>query len=53
VAFAGWDVAGSKWYGYPTFWVNRLGSAPEELGAAPDAAGPGLDDLARFALPPA
>ena len=22
-AFAGWDVAGAKWYGYPTFWVNR------------------------------
>lgn len=52
-AFAGWDVAGAKWYGYPTFWVNRLGSAPEELGVAADADGAGLDDLARFALPPA
>ncbi|MBT9614065.1 MAG: haloacid dehalogenase type II [Burkholderiales bacterium] len=51
-AFAGWDVAGAKWYGYPTFWVNRLGSAPEELGVAADAAGPGLDDLVRFVLPP-
>lgn len=50
--FAGWDVAGAKWYGYPTFWVNRLGSAPEELGVAADAAGPGLDDLVRFVLPP-
>jgi len=24
-AFAGWDVAGAKWFGYPTFWVNRVG----------------------------
>jgi 2-haloacid dehalogenase len=51
-AFAGWDVAGAKWYGYPTFWVNRLGSAPEGLGVAADAAGPGLEDLVRFVLPP-
>ena len=50
--FAGWDVAGAKWYGYPTFWVNRLGSAPEELGVTADASGPGLDDLVRFVLPP-
>jgi 2-haloacid dehalogenase len=50
-AFAGWDVAGAKWYGYPTFWVNRLGSPPEALGVMADAAGPGLDDLERFALP--
>ncbi|MEK6663313.1 MAG: haloacid dehalogenase type II [Pseudomonadota bacterium] len=50
--FAGWDMAGAKWYGYPTFWVNRLGSVPEELGVAADAAGPGLDDLVRFVLPP-
>lgn len=51
-AFAGWDVAGAKWYGYPTYWSNRLGSAPEQLGAAADASGPGLDDLVRFVLPP-
>lgn len=50
-AFTGWDVAGAKWYGYPTFWVNRLGSAPEELGITADAVGPGLDDLVRFVLP--
>ena len=23
VAFAGWDVAGSMWFGYPTYWNNR------------------------------
>ena len=34
VAFAGWDAAGAKWFGYPTFWVNRLNLPAEELGAA-------------------
>ena len=32
VAFAGWDVAGAGWFGYPTFWVNRLGVAPDGAG---------------------
>lgn len=49
-AFAGWDAAGAKWFGYPTFWVNRLGAAPEELGVAPDAMGRGLTELVDFAL---
>jgi len=48
VAFAGWDVAGAKWFGYPTFWVNRLGSPMEELGVAPDAQGPNLQALVDF-----
>jgi 2-haloacid dehalogenase len=48
VAFAGWDVAGAKWFGYPTFWVNRLGTPAEELGAAADAAGRNLDDLVAY-----
>jgi 2-haloacid dehalogenase len=48
VAFAGWDVAGAKWFGYPTFWVNRLDAPAEELGVAPDGAGTDLNDLARF-----
>jgi 2-haloacid dehalogenase len=30
-AFGGWDAAGARWFGYPTFWVNRLGVPPEEL----------------------
>jgi 2-haloacid dehalogenase len=50
-AFAGWDVAGAKWYGYPTFWVNRAAAAPEDLGVTADASGASLDDLARFVLP--
>lgn len=44
-AFAGWDAAGAKWYGYPTFWVNRTGLPAEVLGAAPDAVGHDLRDL--------
>jgi 2-haloacid dehalogenase len=47
-AFAGWDAAGAKWFGFPTFWVNRLGSPAEELGVAPDGAGRDLLALASF-----
>jgi len=38
-AFAGWDVAGAKWFGYPTFWVNRVGFPAEELGVTADGMG--------------
>lgn len=48
VAFAGWDAAGAKWFGYPTFWVNRLGLPMEELGVVPDGVGETVDDLLRF-----
>ena len=49
-AFAGWDAAGAKWFGYPTFWVNR-GNAPiEELEVTPDGFGSGLTDLVKFVL---
>lgn len=46
--FAGWDTAGARWFGYPTFWVNRLGVEPEELGVAAHGAGRGLADLEAF-----
>ena len=49
-AFAGWDVSVSKWFGYPTFWVNRLNAPVEELGVAPDGVGSGLSDLVEFVL---
>ena len=49
-AFAGWDAAGAKWFGYPTFWVNRLNTPVEELSATPDGTGSGLGDLVRFVL---
>jgi 2-haloacid dehalogenase len=48
VAFAGWDAAGAKWFGYTTFWVNRLNLPAEELGVAPDAVGGNLNDLVSF-----
>lgn len=48
VPFAGWDAAGSKWFGYRTFWVNRLGQPPEELGVSVDAMSKSLTDLVTF-----
>jgi 2-haloacid dehalogenase len=47
-AFGGWDAAGAKWFGYPTFWVNRLGVPPEALSPAPDGSGSTLGELATF-----
>jgi 2-haloacid dehalogenase len=49
-AFAGWDAAGAKWFGYPTFWVNRANAPVEELGVAPDGTGAGMVDLVKFVL---
>lgn len=48
VAFAGWDAAGAKWFGYPTFWANRLRLPMEGLGAMPDGIGESLNDLSGF-----
>lgn len=47
-AFAGWDAAGAKWFGYPTFWVNRAGSNAENLGVAADGSGKGMPQLVQF-----
>jgi 2-haloacid dehalogenase len=52
VAFAGWDAAGAKWFGYPTFWVNRLNLPGEELGVTADAIGRDLTDVVRFVKAP-
>lgn len=48
VAHAGWDAAGAKAFGYPTFWVNRADLPPEELGSLPDGVGRDLSDLVWF-----
>ena len=48
VAFAGWDAAGARWFGYPTFWNNRQGAAQEMLGVQADGGGATLGDLTRF-----
>jgi 2-haloacid dehalogenase len=45
VAFAGWDAAGARTFGYDTFWVNRQNQPAEELGAAADGAGSTMADL--------
>ncbi len=50
VAFAGWDVAGSKWFGYPTYWVNRLGLPKEELDVQADAFGKDLSGLVNYVI---
>jgi 2-haloacid dehalogenase len=47
-AFAGWDAAGAKSFGYPTFWVNRQNQPAEELGVVADATGGNLIDLVRY-----
>ena len=48
VAYAGWDVAGSKWFGYPTFWNNRQNAPGEGLGVTPDGTGESLNELRHF-----
>jgi 2-haloacid dehalogenase len=48
VAFAGWDAAGAGKFGYPTYWVNRMHTPPEQLGIQPDGAGNDLNDLLNF-----
>jgi 2-haloacid dehalogenase len=48
VAHGGWDAAGAKIFGYPTYWVNRLNLPPEELGVMPDGVGTDLKGLAQF-----
>lgn len=48
VPFASWDMAGAKWFGYPTFWVNRLNTAMDNLDAEPDGTGNKLQDLITF-----
>jgi 2-haloacid dehalogenase len=47
-AFGGWDAVGAKWFGFRTFWVNRAGATPEQLGIEPDGVGRDLQDLAHF-----
>ena len=48
VAFAGWDAAGAKLFGYPTFWLNRQKLPAEKLDATPDATGESFGQLIQF-----
>jgi 2-haloacid dehalogenase len=47
-AFGGWDAAGARIFGYPTFWSNRQNLPAEELGVNPDASSATLDGLLEF-----
>jgi 2-haloacid dehalogenase len=47
-AFGGWDAAGAKWFGFPTFWLNRLGVPKEALAPGPDGTGSTLAELNEF-----
>jgi 2-haloacid dehalogenase len=47
-AFGGWDAAGAKWFGFPTFWLNRLGVPQEALAPGPDRTGSTLAELDEF-----
>jgi 2-haloacid dehalogenase len=49
VAFAGWDASGARWFGYPTCWVNRLGSPPEALDVAANVVATDLSGLPALA----
>lgn len=48
VAHAGWDAAGAKLFGYPTFWLNRQKLPTEKLDATPDAVGESFAQLLEF-----
>lgn len=48
VSSNGWDAAGATWFGFTTFWVNRAGNPPEELGVLPAGEGETLADLVGF-----
>lgn len=48
VSSNGWDAIGAAWFGYTTFWINRSGQPPEELGTQPDAEGRLLTDVVAY-----
>jgi 2-haloacid dehalogenase len=45
-AFGGWDAAGSKCFGFRTFWINRQALPVEELGVEPDVIVATLTEMA-------
>jgi 2-haloacid dehalogenase len=48
-AFASWDAAGAKRFGYPTYWVNRSQAPAEMLGTSPpDGTGLTLSEFAAY-----
>lgn len=47
-----WDDAGATAFGFRTFWINRTGAAPEELGIMPRTTLKSLTELADMIGPP-
>jgi 2-haloacid dehalogenase len=50
VSSNGWDAIGAAWYGYTSFWVNRLDAPLEQLGGRPHGTGKTLADAVDFLL---
>jgi 2-haloacid dehalogenase len=48
VASAAWDVAGAKWFGYRTYWLDRGAAQAEVLDAAADGTGRDMRSLVAF-----
>jgi 2-haloacid dehalogenase len=48
VSSNGWDAIGAAWYGYTSYWVNRLDLPLDELGGRPHGTGASLADAAEF-----
>jgi 2-haloacid dehalogenase len=40
-----WDALAATWFGYQTFWINRMDLPYEELDTAPTYVGKSLDDV--------
>ena len=45
-----WDVTGATAFGFRTFWINRTGAHPDELGLRPAGVLKGLGELAEGLL---
>jgi 2-haloacid dehalogenase len=43
-----WDACAATWFGFTTFWINRNGQPPEQLGVTPTASGHRLTDVLTF-----
>jgi 2-haloacid dehalogenase len=47
-----WDASGAAHFGFPVCWINRQGSAFEELGVWPRQTFPDLKSMADWLLAP-
>jgi 2-haloacid dehalogenase len=45
-----WDAIGAAWYGYTSFWVNRMSMPLDQLGGQPHGTGSTLADAVDFLL---